>query len=67
MPDEPKLVLHIGQRMIDVADWMDMGDEFYWDDVLRKWFPNWTKHLFNTRLADCLNRMGYQPDGSRDE
>lgn len=65
MSDEPKIVLHVGQRMIDIADWMDMVDEFYWDDVRRKWFPNGPKNLFNTRTADCLNRMGYE-DEARD-
>ena len=63
----PKLVLHIGQQMIDVLDVEDMadvvlGDALYWDEVGATWLPNGPANGVTTRIADCLNRMKFSPE-----
>ena len=55
----PRLVLHIGQQMMDVADWEDFDDYVYWDDVDCQWRQNAPGWLLPKFIADKLNRMRY--------
>ena len=63
----PKLVLHLGQRMMTVADELDfkldlLGDHFYWDEDDHVWRENGPLGYINGRVVDCLNRMKYEPE-----